>query len=395
MPLSSPTSLPAPSTAAVNSPPVINSVHLTLNRGTSTPITDFFSVVDPDGNPITEIDIWDPAGGNGHFTLNGTEVPFTTVTPLAPSDLANLAWSTADQTTSAFFSVRASDANGFGAWTDITVDVVDQPPVITSLNATVHSGNEVFANTLFQATDPEGDPIAGYEIWDPVEGNGGFKLNGQAQTARQVLQVSPTDFANNLTWDATGQTGPAVFAVRAFDGTKFSDWTTITVNAGDTAPVVTDANASVPAATQVAANTLFQTSDADVGDTITQYELWDPMAGNGGFVLNGAAVNARQVLSVDAASFANLAWDSTGQNGSTVFAVRAFDGSLWSDWTTVAVNDAPAPGLGAPAPGLAAPARLVQALASDTVAAPVTTGPLPMPGDAVAPLPLAATAGHS
>jgi hypothetical protein len=337
MPLSSPISLSAPSTAAVNSPPTINSLHLTLSRGSSTPITDFFSAADPDGDPITGYEIWDPAGGNGHFTLNGTEVPFTTVTPIAPADLANLAWSTADQTGQAFFSVRATDGNSFGAWTDITVDVVDAPPVITSLNATVHAGQEVFAGSLFQASDADGDPIVQYELWDPTEGNGGFKVNGVAQSARQVISLSDVDVANNLTWDTTGQSGPTVFAVRAFDGISWGDWTTVTVNAGDTAPTVTSLNASARAGTQIAASALFQTSDAE-SDAITQYELWDPTAGNGGFTVNGVAQNARQVISLTAADFANLAWDTTDQSGSTVFAVRAFDGSLWSDWTTITVN---------------------------------------------------------
>jgi hypothetical protein len=131
---------------------------------------------------------------------------------------------------------------------------------------------------------------------------------------------------------------------------------------------------------------LFQATDPD-GDPITQYQLWDPLAGDGGFTTNGSPLPARGVVTVFPAGVSSVAWDTTGQSGSAVFAVRAFDGSLWSDWTTIAVNDAPAP-------GLAAPARLVQALASDAAAAPVTAGPLPVPGDAIAPLPLAATVGH-
>jgi hypothetical protein len=155
-----------------------------------------------------------------------------------------------------------------------------------------------------------------------------------------VISVSAADFAN-LAWDTTGQSGSTVFAVRATDGTDFGDWTVLTVNTTDAPPIVAGFD-PVPTATAaqpvIPATSIFEGSVPFGGDTITQYELWDPVAGDGQFVLAGAPQPARQVIDVAAADLADLSWDATDQTGRAVFAVRDFDGFVWSDWTVLAVD---------------------------------------------------------
>jgi hypothetical protein len=208
---------------------------------------------------------------------------------------------------------------------------------VTNLAGSAHGAQQVAASTLFQASDPDADAITQYELWDPAAGNGQLVLNGQAQVARQVITVDAADFAA-LDWDSTGQSGPAILAVRASDGTLWSDWTTVTVGSRNAAPTVAALDPTVDIGQAVAPASLFQATDPD-GDAIAKYEFWDPAAGNGGFTLNGTAQAARQVLSVS--SLAGLAWDTTGQDGTAVFAMRASDGSAWSDWTTVSVDAIP------------------------------------------------------
>jgi hypothetical protein len=290
---------------------------------------------------------------------------------VTPAQFATLAWDTTGQSGTTVFAVRATDGIKFGDWTTVTVTAGNTPPFVRPITTGAHVGNSIAASNMIFTFDAENDPITGYEFWDPVAGDGGFTVNGQPQDARQVISVSSLA---GVAWDTTGQDGTAVFAVRATDGFDFSDWTVITVQATDNAPVVASLNPTVTASQQLAASSLFQASDPD-NDPITQYELWDPLAGDGDFVVGGTPAPERQVIDVPAADLAGVSWDATTQTGSTVVAVRAFDGTLWSAWTTVTVN------------------KLGQALAAATPAAPpLTMGPLL--GRANTPSPVIAAAAH-
>jgi hypothetical protein len=149
------------------------------------------------------------------------------VIPVA--SLAGVAWSTTGQDGTTVFAVRATDGTQFGDWAVVTVEATDNPPIVAPLNPTVTAGQQLAAASLFQASDPDGDPITQYELWDPLAGDGDFVVGGTVEPARQVIDLSAADLAA-VSWDATAQTGSTVFAVRAFDGTLWSDWTVVTAN---------------------------------------------------------------------------------------------------------------------------------------------------------------------
>jgi hypothetical protein len=334
-------------TAPVDAAPVVAALGAG-GRAQQIAATSLFSTSDADGDAITRYQLWDPAAGNGGFTINGAAQSARQVLDL--TSLAGLAWDTTGQSSTAVFSVRAFDGLRWSDWASVSVGSGETPPTVTSLGAIVHSGVPLGAAQLFRTDDREGDAITRYELWDPTAGNGGFTIGGVSEAARQDLLVSdPT----TIGWDTTGQNGQGVFAMRAFDGLQWSDWTTVRVNAADAAPSVTSLGASAHGANPVAASSLFQASDPE-GDTLTRYELWDPVAGNGGLAVNGQLQAARQVISLDASALASLAWDGAGQTGSAVFSVRAYDGTAWSDWSSVTVAPSPPPTVAALDPTVAA-----------------------------------------
>src|ERR1043165_3795947 len=94
--------------------------------------------------------------------------------------------------------------------------------------------------------------------------------------------------------DASGTAGPKVISVRAFDGVAWGDWTNVTVNQVERAPIISSLNPAIHTP-RVAAASLFAATDPD-GDPITQWDLQDPSAGNGSFTVNGVAQAAGQEL---------------------------------------------------------------------------------------------------
>jgi hypothetical protein len=342
--------------------PVVFGLNALVHPGQTVAATRLMQVGDGNGDPITGYELWDPIAGDGNFTIGGTPQPARQVIDVTPAQFATLAWDTTGQSGQTMFAVRATDGIKFGDWTTVTVTAGNTPPFVRSIVTGAHLGNSIAAVNMIFTFDAESDPITGYELWDPVAGDGGFTVNGVAQNARQVISVPSL---TGLAWDTTGQDGTTVFAVRATDGFDFSDWTVITVQATDNPPVVAPLNPAVTAGQQLAAASLFQASDPD-NDPITQYELWDPLIGDGNFAIGGTPAPARQVIDVAAADLAGVTWDATTQTGSTVVAVRAFDGTLWSAWTTVTVR------------------KLAQALAAAPANSPVAMSPLLGRGDTAA-----------
>ena len=95
------------------------------------------------------------------------------------------------------------------------------PPVVAARDITAQAGKTLAASSLFTASDPDGDAITRYQLWDGTGGasSGHFVVNGVAQAANTVIDIpSP---ALSQTSFLTGSTGD-VLQVRAFDGKSWS-----------------------------------------------------------------------------------------------------------------------------------------------------------------------------
>ena len=138
------------------------------------------------------------------------------------------------------------------------------------------------ASSLFSVTDPDGDAITHYQLWDNTAGNGLFRKNGVAQPA--TFQVTAQELAQ--VEFVTTATGTDELLVRAMDGLAWTEWYSFSaINRPNFQPVA-DANSQSPgrAYAAVAASSLFTSRDSD-GDAITRVSFHDATNGNGSFRL--------------------------------------------------------------------------------------------------------------
>jgi hypothetical protein len=206
-------------------------------------------------------------------------------------------------------------------------------PVVTAPNAAIATSQSVTASSLFTASDPDGDTLTKYELYDAT-GSGHFTLGGVTQGAATIIDVTTAQLSTTsyLAGPATDQ-----LYVRANDGTLWSAWQPFT--AGPTAPVVTAPNLLTVPGQTFAASSLFTASDPD-GDTLTKYDFYDA-TGNGHFTLGGVAQPAATIIDVTAAQLATTSYLSG--SGTDQLYVRANDGSAWSPWQAfTATGEAPA-----------------------------------------------------
>ena len=133
--------------------------------------------------------------------------------------------------------------------------------VVTPVSATVTVSHQhpVAASSLFTASDADGDPIVQYDFYDSAQAGGHWLLNGVAQPNNQILSFSASQLSQ-ITYQ--GGAGTETIWERASDGIQYSAW--VSLNATDTAPVVTPTNptANVGHGT-VAATSLFTAGDGD------------------------------------------------------------------------------------------------------------------------------------
>jgi hypothetical protein len=186
------------------------------------------------------------------------------------------------------------------------------------------------ASSLFSASDPDGDAITQYDLWNTGVGGATFVVNGVSQGINQDIYLTPGQLSQT-----TYQPGsaPDTLWVRAFDGVKWSPWShSFTVSPpADNPPVVTVSNLTASKGQSLAASSLFSASDPD-GDTITQYDFWDTGKGGGNFAVNGVVQPTNQDNYVPAAQLAHTTYQ-VGSGTDTVW-VRAFDGTQWSAWSS-------------------------------------------------------------
>ena len=83
------------------------------------------------------------------------------------------------------------------------------------------ASSSLSASSLFSVSDADNDTIAAYHLWDATNDplSGYFAINGVAQSANQVINVSPSQLAQ--TTFETG-TNADTLSVQAYDGTAWS-----------------------------------------------------------------------------------------------------------------------------------------------------------------------------
>jgi Ca2+-binding RTX toxin-like protein len=314
-----------------------NSTHLLLDR---------LQILDSQDRPSYQVR--DTTAGAGYLTLDGVALPVGQWSQLlTQADYNRLEYhsgSTVGATD--VIEVRPFDGLLYGATAQLSIAAVNLLPSL-GLNLIARSydplphGTIVAASSMFTPYDEDGDPITRYRLRDGTEGNGYFRVNGVAQPANQVIEVSAAQLStvDFVPGNTAGSFDYVYF--QAFDG---FDWGWISsgqiqavVNA---APVVGASNMS-PAhgAGFVAASSMFSVSDGD-GDTMAQYEFRDNTTGHGYFRLSGVQQAANfQIAANQLASLQFVPTAATG--GQDQVDVRAFDGYAWSAWKSFTVGAVP------------------------------------------------------
>ena len=329
-------------------PPVVTASNVTATTpGQVFAASSLFSATDPNGNPITQYVLYDWTSGSGYWTVNGVAQPCYTDIYITAAQLSQAAFHSATSG-SDLVGVSAFDGTRWSPlWTQFTVAAAPPPPppVVTASNVTATTPGQVFAaSSLFSATDPNGNPITQYVLYDWTSGSGYWTVNGVAQPCYTDIYITAAQLSQAAFHSATS--GSDLVGVSAFDGTRWSPlWTQFTVAAAPPPPppVVTASNVTATTAGQVfAASSLFSATDPN-GNPITQYVLYDWTSGSGYWTVNGVAQPCYTDIYITAAQLSQAAFHSA-TSGSDLVGVSAFDGTRWSPlWTQFTVAAAPPP----------------------------------------------------
>jgi hypothetical protein len=341
-------------TAPVDTGPTVApaAAMLTATHGQSFAASSRFAASDPFGDPITRYDLWNSGTGGGYFAVNGAALPANRDNYLSAGDLAQAIYQSESGTDTLW--VRVSDGSEWSAWTQsFTVSApIDPGAVATPASAAVVSTHNqtLAAASLFAASDPFGEPIAQYDLWDSGSGGGHFTLGGVALGANQDNVVSAAQLAQTA---YVAGAGSDTLWVRAGDGGEWGAWSQSFTVAGQVhAPAVSAANVNLGPTATIAASKLFSVSDPD-GSPITRYQLWDDNQAPGDspspdhtgyFLVNGVVQSAHHAIDVTPQQFAETSFvASTVTRGTEREWMRAYDGTSWPLDPGASAVQAPAP----------------------------------------------------
>jgi ELWxxDGT repeat protein len=317
-------------------PPVVTVSNLTATHGQSFTAAQLFSGTVNIFDSSLQVEFWNTGTGGGHFMFNGV-VQGTNQGIIG--NLSQLSY----QSGSGMDTLWVREGNGvvWGNWSNaFTITApIDASPSVSSPNRTATHGQSFAAASLFKVTDADGDAMAKYTFWNSGTGGGHFVLGGVMQGSNQEIEVSAVQLPQ-LSYQSGS--GADTLWVRANDGMLWSDWSNaFTVTAPiDHAPVVVGSNVTAGGGQSFAASSLFTASDVD-GDPIATYAFWNSGTGGAHFVLNGVAQPISQEIDIAVAQLSQLIYQS-GSGGDALW-VRANDGILWGNWSTVSapINNAP------------------------------------------------------
>ncbi|HWU54248.1 MAG TPA: hypothetical protein VN175_02020, partial [Rhizomicrobium sp.] len=339
-----------------NNRPVVQTSDGSIARGVTIPLSILITVFDPDGDAMTQYQLWDSNRdpNSGHWVVNGVVQAAGTIIDITAAQLPQTSFVTGIIGDS--LQIRAFDGTDWSApdnaaWSPFTVSVLDAAPVVSTSNVTKAHFQSYALSSLFSVTDADGDAITRYQLWDSTRdpNSGYFAINGVAQPAGTVIDITAAQLAQ--TTFVTGSVGDNL-QIRAYDGIVWSaadnaSWAPFSVTVpANNAPVLSTQSLSAMHARVLPLSSLFSVTDAD-GDTMTRYQLWDSTAdpNSGHWVVNGVAQAAGKVIDISAAQLAQTSF-VTGTSVSDSLQIRAFDGISWSDadtapWQPFTVTVAP------------------------------------------------------
>jgi hypothetical protein len=236
----------------------IPSTNVAASSGHTFSASSLFSATDVDGDALSYY-IYDatPDANSGHFVVNGTVVPASTIYTVTAAQFAQTTFVAGANGTSDLLFAMATDGqanSNNNVFTPFHVNVVaaNQAPVLTvpSTNVAASSSQVFSASSLFSATDVDGDALS-YYIYDatPDANSGHFAVNGTVVPASTIYTVTAAQFAQTTFVTGTSGTSDLLFAM-ATDGQINSNNNVFTafhvnVTASSAGPVASSASGTV------------------------------------------------------------------------------------------------------------------------------------------------------
>jgi hypothetical protein len=215
------------SVTVANAAPVVGTTNVTRAHFQSYALSSLIPVSDADGDTITKYQLWDSTRdpNSGYFMVNGQVMAAGTVIEITAAQLPQTVFvtgSAGDRLEARAFDGLAWSAADTAAWSPFTVTVAANnlpSPITHDINTT--AGQTFALSALFQVNDADGDSMTRYQLWDSTAdpNSGHFVVNGQAQAASRVIDITAAQFGQ--TSFVTGTVGDAL-QIRAFDGISWS-----------------------------------------------------------------------------------------------------------------------------------------------------------------------------
>jgi hypothetical protein len=218
----------------IDTPPVVtvSNSNITASPGQIFAPSSLFTASDPDGDAITQYDLWDTGGGGGHFLVNGVVQPTNGDIYVIAERLAQTTYQSGNGIDT--LRVRANDGTQWSEWSPsftvsaqtvntppVNTPPVNTPPVVTVSNIIARPGQAFAASSLFTASDPDGDAITQYDLWDTGGDSARFRVDGVTQPANSDIYVTAAQLAQTTYHSGSGID---TLQVRAFDGSQWSAW---------------------------------------------------------------------------------------------------------------------------------------------------------------------------
>lgn len=338
-------------TAPVDSAAVVSASGMAIARNATVGMRTLFTVSDAENDAITRYQIADytSVGTSGKITAKGAIVGANQVVELTAAELSQATFTAG--TTSDSIAVRAFDGVRWGAWTTIIVNptasvamgananigFANSAPTVATQDQTLAHNVPLAAQTLMQLTDVDGDAVTAtqFRVVNATARSGHFSVDGVIYASNQTVEVAASQLAQT-TFRAGG--GDETLEIRAWDGMAWSNWQVAHVSApAATLPSLIGVDATVAHNGSTAIAQLFQ-AETSPGNPILRYQVIDTtVAANSGHLeFNGQTIAANIVIDLSAAELASLIFK--GGSGSDTLQIRAFDGSMWSEWGDVQVT---------------------------------------------------------
>lgn len=138
---------------SADAPQAIDDI-VAIDSGYSVEITPLGNDIEPNNDPMTIVDITDPANGVGTLNPNGT-VTYTPNPGFVGADI---------------ITYRVCDDNGFCDTATITINVGNRPPVAMDDSLTAPPGQSTSVPVLTNDSDPEGSALTISDVTQPQNG---------------------------------------------------------------------------------------------------------------------------------------------------------------------------------------------------------------------------------